>query len=89
MSTTKMIVGILGAAAAGVIIGMLTAPEKGEDLRNNIKRTADDWIDEISKWAAKGKEFAQDLDNRAMETAGELKEDAEDSLNDTLGRRRS
>lgn len=89
MSATKMIVGILGAAAAGVVIGMLIAPEKGEDLRKNIRKTADDWIDEISKWAAKGKEFAEDLDQRAMETAGELKSEAEESLNDTLGRRRS
>jgi gas vesicle protein len=89
MSTTKMIVGILGAAAAGVIIGMLTAPEKGEDIRKNIKRTADDWIDEISRWAAKGKEFAQEMDSRASETAGEIREGAEETLNDTLGRRRS
>lgn len=55
MSTSKMLVGIVGAAAAGVVIGMLMAPEKGEDLRSNLKKTADDWIDELGRWANKGK----------------------------------
>ena len=48
-STSKVVIGILGAAAAGVIVGMLIAPEKGEDLRKNIKKTTDDWLDDISQ----------------------------------------
>jgi gas vesicle protein len=39
---------VLGAATAGVIIGMLIAPEKGEDLRKNIRRTAADLADRLS-----------------------------------------
>ena len=39
MSTqSKVILGILGAAAAGVVIGLLIAPEKGEDMRKKLGR---------------------------------------------------
>ena len=41
-SRNKVLLGILGAAAAGVVIGMLIAPEKGKDMRKKIKKTAGD-----------------------------------------------
>ena len=37
-TTSKVILGILGAAAAGVVIGMLVAPEKGKDTRKTLKK---------------------------------------------------
>ncbi len=45
---SKLLLGILGAAAAGVVIGLLVAPEKGTDLRNRIARKATDLSDGIS-----------------------------------------
>ena len=36
-SSTKVILGIIGAAAAGAVIGMLLAPEKGSDIRQRVK----------------------------------------------------
>jgi len=92
MSKSKVLLGILGAAAAGVVIGMLIAPERGEDLRKNIRKTADDWMDEIASWAGKGKEFLQDANERAMAEADEYKSQAEDGINDlkeNLSKRRS
>jgi gas vesicle protein len=48
MTTTgKIALGILGAAAAGVIIGLLIAPEKGSEVRNRIKRTTGSWVDNV------------------------------------------
>ena len=41
-STSKIILGIVGAAAVGVAIGMLLAPEKGADIRKKISDTACD-----------------------------------------------
>ena len=35
-TTTKVILGLIGAAAVGAAVGMLLAPEKGSDLRKNI-----------------------------------------------------
>jgi gas vesicle protein len=46
--TSKIALGILGAAAAGVVIGLLLAPEKGSDTRKKIKKTAGDWADNLS-----------------------------------------
>ena len=43
----KIALGILGAAAAGVIIGLLIAPEKGSEVRKRIKRTTGTWVDNV------------------------------------------
>jgi gas vesicle protein len=92
MTTTKVIVAILGAAAAGVVVGMLIAPEKGTDLRKNIKKTADDWVDEISQWIGRGKEYIDEVKNRAAQEAETLASEGEQGVNtmkETLARRRS
>ena len=63
---------ILGAATAGVIIGMLIAPEKGEDLRKNIRKTAGDLAGKLKDAVVKGQqrmdEFAQEAE---LESGGE------------------
>lgn len=92
MTTTKVILGILGAAAAGVVIGMLIAPEKGEDLRKNIKKTADDWVDEVSQWMGKGKKYLSDMKERAVDETKQALDEAEESINgvrETASRRKS
>ncbi|MDE3125896.1 MAG: YtxH domain-containing protein [Bacteroidota bacterium] len=42
MSTQKLLVGILSGVAAGVAIGLLTAPAKGSETRKKIADAADD-----------------------------------------------
>jgi gas vesicle protein len=44
---TKLIVGIIGAAAAGVAIGMLLAPDSGNNTRRTIGRTAGSWASTV------------------------------------------
>lgn len=90
-SSSKLIVGILGAAAAGVVLGMLIAPEKGEDLRNNIKKTTDDWVDEIAQWMGKGKNYLADLKSSTEDNAEELSSEASANVNalkENLSRRK-
>lgn len=53
-TTSKFLLGFIGGTLAGAAIGLLFAPEKGEDTRKIIMDT----IDEYSK---KGKEF---VDNK-------------------------
>lgn len=47
-TTTKVILGLIGAAAVGAAVGMLFAPEKGSDLRKNIKDKAGKWTDNLT-----------------------------------------
>jgi len=76
-TTTKVALGILGAAAAGVVIGMLIAPEKGAEIRSKIKRTAGEWADNLSHLFSDGKE---QLDE-AMKKAKYAKSVAEENVN--------
>jgi gas vesicle protein len=55
----KIVLGILGAAAAGVVIGMLVAPEKGSEVRKRIKHTAGDWVDNVGHLFKKAKKQAE------------------------------
>lgn len=51
MSTSKFILSVLGAAAAGVVIGSVVSSGKGGELAERIKNLASDWL---GKKAAEG-----------------------------------
>ena len=76
-TTTKVALGILGAATAGVVIGLLIAPEKGVEIRSRIKRTAGEWADNLSHLFSDSKE---ELDE-AMDKAKYAKSVAEENVN--------
>lgn len=52
---TKLILGIVGAAAAGVAIGMLLAPDSGTSTRRTISRTAGSWASSVGDLLANAK----------------------------------
>lgn len=85
MTTTKVLLGILGAAAAGVVIGLLIAPEKGSDLRNNISKTAGDWADEVADWMGKGKEYLNEMKGRVANQAESLASEGEEAVGNLKG----
>lgn len=68
---TKVILGIIGAAAAGAAIGMLMAPEKGSDLRKKIKKSAQDWANHIADLVASGQEEIKNLASKGADLANE------------------
>lgn len=78
---SKVILGIVGAAAAGVIIGMLIAPEKGKDTRKKIKKTAGEWAENLSHLWAKGKKAADDFAEEAKDKMKQAKSTAEEKAN--------
>jgi gas vesicle protein len=47
MKTDKVILGVLGGLAAGAIMGILFAPEKGKKTRKKIKNVSNDYADEL------------------------------------------
>lgn len=69
----QIFLGILAAATAGVIVGMLIAPQKGEDLRRNIRDTADDWSKKLANLMAEGKEQLGTLKSSLDENLEDLK----------------
>lgn len=82
---SKVLLGILGAAAAGVVIGMLIAPEKGNETRKKLRKTAGEWAESLGHLWERGKhaaeESAQDLKDKARyaksaaeEKVGKMKE---------------
>jgi gas vesicle protein len=60
-STSKILLGIIGAAAAGVVIGLLVAPEKGSEMRDRIKKTTDGWADQLSNLFSKATEDVEEM----------------------------
>ena len=73
---TKVILGIIGAAAAGAAIGMLMAPEKGSDLRKKIKKSAQDWANQIADLVASGQEELKNLASKGSDMVNEYSSQA-------------
>ncbi len=81
-TSTKVILGLIGAAAAGAIIGMLVAPEKGSDMRQKVKDTASDWANQLGDLFAEGKSELNNLKNKASRAASTARTEAENRFND-------
>lgn len=64
-NTTKVVLGMAVAAAAGAALGMLLAPEKGVDLQKKIKDGATDWLKEFSGLLNTGKEVMGEFKSKA------------------------
>ena len=77
----NVLIGILGAAAAGVVIGMIIAPQKGEKLRRNIRESAGDMVDKFGDLLSKGKEKLADLKSMVSDKGDEVKSTAKEAGN--------
>ena len=91
MSSSKVITGILIGAAAGAILGILFAPEKGVetriklgkkgvDLKDSIKSKMNDLVDSIADQFENAKNEAADFVEDGKEKIGSGKSQAKHSL---------
>jgi gas vesicle protein len=68
MVNSKVFWGIVTAAAAGAVIGMLFAPEEGTEVRKKIKKRtnslASELIDALEKSKAKAGQAVDDLKSK-------------------------
>ena len=67
-STSKVILGIVGAAAAGVVIGLLLAPDKGSETRRRIGKTTGKWVDNLSHLLDDGKAAVEEMVSKVKGT---------------------
>jgi gas vesicle protein len=70
-TTSKVILGLVGAAAAGVIVGLLIAPEKGADMRKKVGDTASDWAGRLSDLFTNAKGEMDNLAGKSSKMASE------------------
>jgi len=47
MSTRKIVLGVLAGIAAGTLIGVLIAPDKGSETRRKIRQKGDDLVEGV------------------------------------------
>ena len=71
MSSGKVLLSLLAGVAAGALVGILFAPEKGSVTRKKISKKAEKYGDELKE---KFNEFVDDI----TEKFGEVREDISD-----------
>lgn len=64
-TSTKFIIGLTIAAAAGAAIGMLLAPEKGKDLQKKLKDEAEDLLSQFTSILQTGKDAVSQVKDTA------------------------
>ena len=92
MSTSKVLLGLVAGAAAGAVLGILFAPEKGtitreqisqkgEDLLASLKSKFDDFLETANKEMEDAKSEAEDLLAKGKEKAQETKNNLTNKAN--------
>ena len=49
MSTGKVLLGILAGIAAGALVGVLFAPDKGSSTRKKITKKGEDYVESLTE----------------------------------------
>lgn len=76
MTTSKIVAAALLGAAAGAVLGILFAPDKGSETRKRLSKSAEDIIDQLTRKVNEGKEALTHLKDEAKMKAREVKSKA-------------
>ena len=83
----KVIFSLIAGATAGIVAGLLLAPETGDDTRSNLRKSASKWSGDLSKLVKDTLAKAQGLDAGHTNPDADVSEDkqAADRLLEGLG----
>jgi len=69
-NNSKVVLGVAAAAAAGAVIGMMFAPEKGSDIREKLRETANnfasDLLDALQSGRTQYAQVAEEVEDAAQ-----------------------
>ena len=93
---SKIIIGVTAAAAAGAVIGLLLAPEKGAKVREKVREAANnfatDLLDAIQRGGRQYSDSLEDIEDsakrlksKATGKVAELKDRFQDGVEDVKG----
>jgi gas vesicle protein len=68
---TKLVLGLIGAAAAGVVVGLLLAPDSGTATRKKISSAAGDWSSHLGDLFSSAKDGVTNLRRRGAQAASQ------------------
>jgi gas vesicle protein len=80
-STSKVIFALLAGAAAGAIVGLLIAPESGEETRNKLAKSAQKFNEHLKSSINDLAEKGQKALNEISETVEDFKKMTEEEIN--------
>jgi gas vesicle protein len=77
---SKVLGALILGAAAGAVLGLLFAPEKGSNLRQKIKDNAGDILDELADKIEEGRETLNSLKDKMVDQTNKMKSEVEDEV---------
>ena len=81
MKTSTLLLTVLGAAAAGVAVGLMIAPEKGSETRRILAEKAEDWKNKAGELIKTGKEYVNDVASSLKSNGQNMEKEAENQFN--------
>jgi gas vesicle protein len=58
-ASAKIALGVACAMGAGMVFGLLIAPDKGIETRKRLKKTAGSWVDRLGNILADGQDILE------------------------------
>jgi gas vesicle protein len=83
MSSGRVLLGLLAGVAAGALLGVLFAPEKGSVTRRNIAKRSEDYVDDLK---TKFQDFLETVSDRFERVKEGATEFAENKMSDAANK---